>query len=240
MTALSGIHYVQFMKQLHDTLKPNNYLEIGTLAGGTLRVANCQSIAIDPDFKILTDVIGKKSALHLFQQTSDSFFRSHDPKTLFGGSLDLAFLDGMHLFEFLLRDFINTERHCRRNSIIAIHDCVPPHPHNALRSASDARRAETPTPDWWTGDVWKLIPTLKHYRPDLRIYVLDCPPTGLVLVTNLESNSTILESEYAAILAKFADLELDEYGMDKFATDCNMIDSKKLQTLEQLSRLFWI
>lgn len=61
----------------------------------------------------------------LFEETNDDFFAAHDLKRLFGRPVDFAFLDGMHEFPFLLRDFINTERNCRAGSIIVLHDCLP-------------------------------------------------------------------------------------------------------------------
>ncbi len=33
---------------------------------------------------------------------------------------------------------------------------------------------------YWTGDVWKLIPILQRYRPDLQLTLFDAPPSGLV------------------------------------------------------------
>ena len=44
--------------------------------------------------------------------TSDDFFASHDLAQVLGGRpVDLAYIDGMHQFEFALRDFMNLERY---------------------------------------------------------------------------------------------------------------------------------
>ena len=40
-------------------------------------------------------------------------------------AVDLVFIDGLHLFEFALRDFFNAEAWCSRTSTIVLHDCVP-------------------------------------------------------------------------------------------------------------------
>src|SRR5256885_12302956 len=46
-------------------------------------------------------------------------FAEHDlSKELGGRPVDLAFIDGMHLFEFALRDFVNLERYCAPGSTI--------------------------------------------------------------------------------------------------------------------------
>src|SRR5215212_8626761 len=154
---LAGENYLVLLKAIHTHLKPRTYLEIGSEEGISLSRAECASIAVDPAFKLNRDVILTKPSLHLYQTTSDAFFRIFDPKAVLGDSIEFAFLDGMHFCEFLLRDFINTEKHCRPNSIIALHDCVP-------RDTLMTRRVQPP-PGAWTGDVWKTVPILKQYRP---------------------------------------------------------------------------
>jgi spore maturation protein CgeB len=107
---MGGTHYFALMQELHQDLKPDVYLEIGTESGASLALSKGLSIAIDPAFQIEADVMGSKSGLILQQCTSDAFFASGLLEKL-GVKIDLAFLDGMHLFEYLLRDFINTEQH---------------------------------------------------------------------------------------------------------------------------------
>jgi hypothetical protein len=121
-----GTYYVDVLKRVHEWLMPMSYLEIGTETGRSLSIANCAAIAVDRKFRVRTrDFVGKKPFCALYQMASDTFFRGHDPTRIFDGPIDLAFLDGMHYCEHLLRDFANTERHCRRNSVITMHDCVP-------------------------------------------------------------------------------------------------------------------
>jgi hypothetical protein len=60
------------------------------------------------------------------------------------------------------------------------------------------------TPGAWTGDVWKVLPILKKFRPDLKVALFDCPPTGLVACTNLDPNSTVLTEAYDQIIAEFS------------------------------------
>ena len=42
-----------------------------------------------------------------------------------GTSLDLSFIDGMHLFEYVLRDFMNVERFSRWDTAIVLDDMLP-------------------------------------------------------------------------------------------------------------------
>jgi hypothetical protein len=195
----SGPHYTQVLTSLHKHLRPRTYLEIGTSTGQSLSLARCASIAIDPHFTITQDVLSGKPACYFFQSSSDEFFNDHDPLSILGRPIDLAFLDGMHLFQFLLRDFVNTERCCRANSVIALHDCMPTDAYVARRDVNDkSLAAHRISPEnWWAGDVWKAVAILKRYRPDLRIHGYSAPPTGLVLVTNLDPTSRVLISDYA-------------------------------------------
>jgi len=233
-----GANYTRVLGSLHDELRPSRYLEIGTLTGGTLQLASCASIAIDPRFQIDAEVIGEKPELHLYQETSDDFFALRDSSEVLGGPIDLVFLDGMHLFEFVLRDFMNIEKCCRPNSIIAIHDCVPSDPYMAVRSSSDPLRQRSSHPEWWTGDVWKLIPVLRQHRPTLGIQVLDSQPTGLVVITNLDPDSNTLELQYESILKSWQDMGLDEYTMSRFSKDCDLQSADDLIFADTLKSRF--
>ena len=198
---VSGPYYFEYLAYLHRVRQPRTYLEIGTFAGGSLRLSNCASVAIDPRFKLGENVVGDKPACLLFQSTSDAFFERYDVKALLGGSIDLAFIDGMHLFENVLRDFINVERHISKDGLIVLHDCLPPEFYMTLRDRHDPRRPEWSPPSRWAGDVWRIIPALRRYRPELRLEMLDCQPTGLVVVSGLDPASAVLADSYAAITA---------------------------------------
>jgi hypothetical protein len=83
--------------------------------------------------------------------------------------VDVAFLDGMHLFEYLLRDFIHTERVCDRNSVILLDDCLPVNIEMTDGERRPDLRKDAELASWWTGDVWKVVEILRELRPDLRI-----------------------------------------------------------------------
>jgi hypothetical protein len=164
--------------------------------------------------------------------TSDDFFQSHDPAQILGGRIDFAFLDGLHLFEALLRDFTNTERFCRCNSVVALHDCIPP---------ELSWTARTPPPgDYWMGDVWKVPLVLRKYRPDLKIYALDSPPSGLVLITNLDPGSSVLSSGYYDILTEFRELDLRALEPAAVAKIFQTMSTDLFDTAEQFSQYFWL
>jgi hypothetical protein len=223
-----GTPYLALLSAIHRHLRPSTYLEIGSDKGDSLRLATCTSIAIDPKFKITSDVIGEKPALHLFQQGSDEFFASGAAKTVAPQGIDMAFLDGLHLFEFLLRDFINTERLCNWRSVVLLHDCLPPNIEIAERDYRPHLRTDEMWRIHWTGDVWKLVPILQRFRPDLQLTLFDAPPSGLVMVKGLDPNNRVLEQAYPQILAEYRDFILNEESYHRFYGGLTLTGSKTL------------
>lgn len=239
--AHQGLPYPDVLKTLHTMLRPRSYVEVGVESGATLALAECAAVGVDPAFRITRDVVGTKPMLALRQCGSDEFFAGFDPRAWFGrDSVDFFFLDGMHLFEFLLRDFMNAERFSRPNSIIALHDCVPVDMHMTSREAGVSPYPAVHDSRWWTGDVWRLLPVLKKYRPDLRIHCLDAPPTGLVLVTGLDPRSTVLADRYGEIVADGLALDLAEIGVQAFLDSLPVRRTSEYATLPDLARHFWL
>ena len=238
---LSTEDYITVLDRLHRMLAPETYLEIGSRTGDSLKLARCASIAIDPAFSISTDVIGAKPATHFHQITSDRFFAKHDPMAILGGPVEFAFLDGMHLAEFLLRDFMNVERSCRRNSVIVMHDCMPSDALMACRDEGNHdARSNSLHPGWWTGDVWKAVWALKTYRPGLRITGIDTPPTGLICITNLDPASTVLHDGYADIVGAMGQLGDSEEALQDYIGMLDIIKPSRIATFDRLSEYFYL
>lgn len=207
-----GAGYIECLARLHRILAPRRYLEIGVWQGESLELATAETIAVDPDFKLDRDVLAGKPACHLFSCTSDDFFARRDPLAILDGPVDFAFLDGMHRFEFLLRDFINAERVCHPGSVIALHDCLPIDPRITNRDQNADLRRDAVVPGWWAGDVWKVPVLLRRLRPDLRLLAFDAPPTGLVLVTGLDPVSQSLDDNYAEMTRSMMETDLADFG----------------------------
>ena len=235
-----GTHYQSVLSFLHRKLAPKSYFEIGTLKGETLILSKCPSIAVDPNFQITDqNVIGNKALCCLFQMKSDDFFAKYSPKTVLGQPIDLAFLDGMHRCEFLLRDFLNTERHCKANSIIILHDCLPLE--SPMAERDQGHPAVLPHRNgWWTGDIWRTVIALKRYRSDLSISAFDAGPTGLVVITNLDPNSRILTEKYQEIVSEMFKLSLDEIGIEGYFDLLNVEPTSAIMSDEKLTGRFWL
>lgn len=235
-----GVSYLDVLGAIHRNLTPATYLEVGTFTGNTLRLSRCETIAVDPEFRLSGNVAENCPVLHLYQKTSDEFFKRHDLSAIFGAPVDLAFLDGMHRFEYLLRDFIHTEKHCRPNSVVVLHDCLPGDAHITARSMEDPRRAQSRHPEMWAGDVWKLLPILRQFRPELRMVAVDAAPTGLVFLTGLDPSSTVLRDNYFGIVEAWLDADLSDYGVARLIDEANPMSARQLVFPDMCRRLFWL
>lgn len=181
------MRYIPFLTRLHQILVPRRYLEIGVRHGRSLSLAACPSLGIDPAFTIKSELHGDVT---LLRTTSDEYFAS--PASTTGQDVfDLTFIDGMHLFEFALRDFINAERSSSRSSVIVFDDVLP-------RTVDEAARERHTTA--WTGDVFHVIEVLRRYRPEVSTVLVDTQPTGLMVVLGLDPASTVLSENYDEIM----------------------------------------
>ena len=112
----------------------NSYCEIGVDKSYTLnkvkKIAKIDAIGVDP-FRN-TDI--KKS--------SDIFFKTNKRK------FDLIFIDGLHEFDQVLRDFENSIQSTNEDGIILIDDCLPSSYNEQLIPRIQRK---------WTGDTWKLL-----------------------------------------------------------------------------------
>lgn len=182
----------EFLRGVHKAYRPRSYLEVGIRDGRSLALSRVPSIGIDPEFKITAPL---QCDVQLVKATSDDFFAAPDALAhLPHGKVDLAFIDGMHLFEFVLRDFINVERNARWTSVIVCDDMLPRSDYEALREFHRGA---------WTGDVFKLLPVLRRYRPDLTCIELDTQPTGLLLILGADPGNTTLRDNYEAIISEY-------------------------------------
>lgn len=193
-----AVYYIDFLARLHEQLKPRTYLEIGVRNGHSLALSHCRSVGIDPDFQVNQGLPG---AVSLIRSTSDDFFadlEGVDETSFQGLPVDLAFIDGMHLFEYALRDFANVERYVGPASVIAFDDMFPCNIDEAARD----RHTQS-----WTGDVFRVMLALQRQRPDLRQVRVDTEPTGLLLITGFSSEKRLVADAVESIVT--SDLQQD-------------------------------
>jgi tetratricopeptide (TPR) repeat protein len=197
---LPGEPYYGALQRFHARLKPRSYLEIGVDEGASIALANPPTVAvgIDPDPKIKTT---PKTVCKIFQLRSDDYFSQRDARQdLEADTVDLAFIDGLHTFEQVLRDFINVEKLAGDKTVVLIHDCF------AIDNLTAERERKT---IFWTGDVWKIIPILREFRPDLNVFTIPAPPSGVGVVTGLDPLSTVLADQFDEIVARYWSLPVE-------------------------------
>ena len=195
-------NYLSLLDFLHHSVQAETYVEIGVARGRSLACALPQTLAIgiDPRPRIDERIRAKAK---IFELNSDEFFNTHDLRNeLDGKPIALAFIDGLHTFEQTLRDFIHLERFCDPASVVTMHDCY-------LKPANEERIVRGGKGKLFWSGPWKVILCLREYRPDLQVAVVEVPPTGLGIVTNLDPSSRVLEDRYDEILERFATIGYD-------------------------------
>lgn len=191
--------YYGLLRRIHELRQPDLYVEIGVHEGHSLAFVQpgTRIVGVDPAPKVAEP----PPDTTIVAETSDDFFAN--PAALRGEAIDLAFADGLHLWEQTLRDVANLERHSAPASVILIHDCNP------IDEVTAARERTTAI---WSGDVWKTVVALRRFRPDLSVVTADVEPTGLAIVTQLDPTNRVLFDRFDKIVndidqLRWADIE---------------------------------
>jgi Methyltransferase domain len=182
------------LERVHAHLRPRTYLEIGVSRGDSIRLAapGTRAIGVDPEPEVVFPLGPNVSVV---EETSDDFFAGRDVRAELGGlPVELAFIDGMHRFEFALRDFMNIEALCTPTSTILVHDVYP------IDERTAARERVT---GFWSGDIWRLVLLLRKHRPDLVVRTIAAPPTGLAVVRSLDPQSTYIRDRLDGLVAEY-------------------------------------
>jgi len=88
--------------------------------------------------------------------TSDTFFLKNKK------TFDIIFIDGLHIYDQVKRDVLNSIKVLNKNGLILLHDCLP-------RKISEQHVPRMR--NLWTGDVWKVIVDLRTNK-NLDTYTL--------------------------------------------------------------------
>lgn len=93
-----------------------------------------------------------------FRMTSDDFFKHQN------FYYDIVFVDGLHIFEQVYRDIINSLKWLSPNGTIVVHDCNP---------VTEITQRRERASDAWHGDVWKAIVKIRMEEIGLTIHTVD-------------------------------------------------------------------
>lgn len=183
----------EFLAEIHALVEPEVYLEVGVQYGASLKLAHRAqtAIGIDPE-----PMVASFRNQTVYAATADDYF------TYLAGPelrIDFAFIDGSHLFEDALRDFINIEQHSHKGTVVVFDDVLP---------YNDDVGGRRMVPGHWAGDVWKLEPILQWARANtgLQWSLVDTDPTGTMIVWGLDRDNQDLALAYATIRDKFLDV----------------------------------
>ena len=121
------------------------------------------------------------------RKTSDAFFLINTDK------FDIIFIDGLHTYDQVKKDIINSVKFLKEDGIILVHDCMPD---------SLAKQAVPRFKMKWNGDVWKAIVDLRQ-NEDLDIYT--CEIDEGIGVIKKRKNSEILKINKPINKLKFKD-----------------------------------
>ena len=148
---------------LNNKYSFSSYLEIGCNDDELFsRIKIKNKIGIDP-------VIGGNMKI-----TSDDFFLQNNLK------FDCVFIDGLHIYDQVKRDILNSSKFLNENGFILVHDCLP----KSLSSQAVPRYKLT-----WNGDVWKAIVDLRR-DPNLEIFTC-LADEGISIIQNKKNSNTL-------------------------------------------------
>ena len=57
--------------------------------------------------------------------------------------------------------------------------------------------------------MWKIILCLREFRPELKIFTMATPPSGLGVISGLDPNSRVLNDRFEHIISRYLELEVD-------------------------------
>ena len=153
-----------------------NYLEIGCDKNQLFSKVNIDNkIGVDP-------VSGGN-----VRKTSDDFFKENK------SNFDIVFIDGLHTYEQVKKDILNSVNCLLNEGIILVHDCMPD---------SLGKQAVPRYKMQWNGDVWKAIVDLRQ-QENLEIYT--CEIDQGIGVISKKKNTSILKLDKPINKLKFKD-----------------------------------
>ena len=171
-----------------------SYLEIGCFKNETFNQINIKKkIGVDP-------VSGGN-----LRMTSDQFFIDNKEK------FDLIFIDGLHVYEQVIKDIFNSIKVLKENGIILVHDCLP----RKLWYQTPTRMSDT-----WNGDVWKAIVECRTLE---NIDTYTCLADEGIGVIKVQKNNNPLNLN----LSNFKNLKYKEYYTNRESL-MNIITVEKL------------
>ena len=188
------------VQKIIDKKKYKNYLEIGCNKDELFSKIICENkIGVDP-------IRGGNLRI-----TSDKFFQNNNNK------FDCIFIDGLHKYQQVRKDIINSLEALNENGIILLHDCLP----NDVFAQAVPRCQHV-----WNGDVWKALVEFRTYE-NLDVYT--CYADHGIGVIFKRKNKNLLK----ITTTDFHKLKFEEY-FNNYKSLMNVISFEELLKIIEL------
>ena len=152
------------------------YLEIGCNQDEVFKKIDIDKIGVDP-------ISGGN-----FRGTSDAFF------FFFSFKFDCIFIDGLHVYEQVIKDILNSIKFLNKNGVIILHDCLP-------QSIGHQR---VPRSRYnWNGDVWKAIVEARTWKNFDTFTILADQGLGIIKKRNNPNVLNIENKSFKNLKFKF-------------------------------------
>ena len=139
------------------------------------------------------------------RKTSDDFFFQNKD------SFDCIFIDGLHEYDQVKKDIINSLKYLNDGGVIFVHDCLP---------RSYFEQAVPRSQHVWTGDVWKSIVEFRTYdNLDICVGKLDM---GLGIILKRKNSNKLSIS-----IKDYKNLKYKEF-FENYETYLNLISYNKV------------
>ena len=156
---------IDLIKYVIEKNKYKNYLEIGCNSDDVFNNINIEKTGVDP-------VSGGN-----FRGTSDEFFSQNSK------NYDCIFIDGLHVYQQVIKDILNSIKILNNNGVIILHDCLP-------KSIGHQRVPRTRYN--WNGDVWKAVVEARTWKDFETFTILADQGLGIIKKKN---NSDLLNMQ---------------------------------------------
>ena len=142
---------LDLIKLAISKVNANSYLEIGCFKDKIFsKIDVAYKIGVDPER-------GGNCRM-----TSDEFFKKNTD------TFDVVFIDGLHHYDQVSRDFENSLKSLNSNGIIILHDMLPKTEAEAIVPIPEK------LPHTWVGDVWRLAFDLRKRKDiDFKLILID-------------------------------------------------------------------
>ena len=156
---------IDLIKYVIEKNKYKNYLEIGCNSDDVFNHITIEKTGVDP-------VSGGN-----FRGTSDEFFLQNSK------NYDCIFIDGLHVYQQVIKDILNSIKILNNNGVIILHDCLP-------KSIGHQRVPRTRYN--WNGDVWKAVVEARTWKDFETFTILADQGLGIIKKKN---NSDLLNMQ---------------------------------------------